>query len=227
MLTRRRSLVLAAAMAGAAAVSALPRRVGPSDAPRERLDLAALFPDAFGEWRVDPRSSALVRPADAQGKAYGLYDQVLERTFVNPAGARVMLSVAYGGEQSNKLQLHRPEVCYRANGYEVGDAHAEPLRLAGRSLTATRLHANRPGRSEPITYWTVLGGEVAAGNLSFQWRRAAHSLRGEVLDGLLVRISTVDHDTARAYALQAAFAATLAEALPPAARDKVLGVASL
>jgi EpsI family protein len=221
--TRRQVLLLAAALAATAGVAALARHGRPAAPLAARVDLARLFPESFADWQVDPASRAFVRPNEAPGKVYGLYDQVLERTFVNAQGQRIMLSVAYGGDQSTRLQLHRPEVCYRASGYEVENAGTVPIRLAGREVPVTRLHANKPGRSEPITYWTTLGGEVAGSGSAFQWRRITHALQGDTLEGVLVRISSIDHEPARAYALQSRFAQALAQALPADSTQQVVG----
>jgi len=222
--TRRQALVLAGALAGTAAFAALGRQGRGSHAPRNGVDLARLVPEAFDGWQVDPSTRAFVRAGESRGKAYGIYDQVLERTFMDAQGERIMLSVAYGGEQSTRLQLHRPEVCYRASGYEVDGAQTATMQLAGRSVPVTRLVAHKPGRHEPITYWTVLGGTSGDGSgLAYQWRRVSSALRGELLEGMLVRISSIDPDPARAHATQSRFALALARVLTPPAQARLLG----
>jgi EpsI family protein len=221
--TRRQALVVFAGMAGAAGLAALfkPRRRNDADTPR--IDLDGMFPSRFGAWHVDAAMQAFVRPAAQQGKRYRIYDQVLERTFIDDRGRRVMLSVAFGGEQSASMQLHRPEVCYRASGYEVGDSQAAVLQLGDRPVPITRLKAVMPGRPEPITYWTVLGGAAVADDGSFQLRRLRFAAQRELLDGMLVRVSSIDPDAARAFALHQQFALALSQALAPADRDKILG----
>lgn len=222
--TRRQALVLSAALAGTAGLAALGRHGRGVQAPRAEIDLARLVPEAFEGWQVDPSTRAFVRAGDSRGKAYGIYDQVLERTFMDARGDRIMLSIAYGGEQSARLQLHKPEVCYRASGYEVVGAQAANLQLAGRSVPVTRLVARKPGRHEPITYWTVLGGASAGGSgLAYQWKRASSALRGEVMEGMLVRISSIDPDPVRAHAQQQRFALAFAQVLTPQAQARLLG----
>lgn len=220
---RRRAFMLAGAMASVAGVAALVRPPRPDPDARPTTALDTLFPQRFGEWRVDELSRAFVRPADRQGKLYQVYDQVLERTFVDARERRVMLSVAFGSEQSSSLQMHRPEVCYRSAGYAIHGVQGDTLRLAGHAVTATRVHAVLPGRPEPITYWTVLGGVVVSDAASARRRRIAAVFRHELLDGMLVRISTIDGDLARAYALQSRFADELVLAIEPALRAKVIG----
>lgn len=225
--TRRKALVLALSMGAAAvlATAAKPRRL-PANAQAPAVQLEALFPQSVGAWQVDAARDVFVRPADQQGKLYGIYDQVLERIYVGPDDERVMLSVAYGTEQSAGLQVHRPEICYAGGGFAVSDLHRTALRLADRDVDVTRLHAARPGRSEPITYWTVLGGQVVRDSGSFRLRQLSFGLRGHWLDGMLVRISSIDADPQHAYRVHERFAQALAGALDPARLAQVIGAAA-
>lgn len=223
-LPHRRTLMVGGAMAAVAGLAALARPPRPDrDAPPPMV-LESLFPKHFGDWRIDELSRALVRAAVREGLAYGLYDQLLERTFVRTDGLRMMLSVAYGREQSAGLQMHRPEICYRYGGYTISTPHMARLPVAGRQLEATRLFARLPNRPEPITYWTLLGGELVVDAAAVRRQRFAAVLRYQILDGLLVRISSIDDVVERAYGQQARFADELVSAIPPAQRDKVIGV---
>ncbi len=218
---RRKALVLAASMGAAAALAALGKPVPHEGAPA--VDLDTLVPRSFGHWRVDAASEAFVRPAAQQGKAYKIYDQVLERTFINSTGERIMVSAAFGREQSAGMQMHRPEVCYPGGGFKVEGVEAVQLNLAGQAVAATRLHAFLPGRSEPITYWTLLGDVVVTDSTAFRLRQLSFGLRRRLLDGLLMRVSSIDPQPARAYALQSRFADELVRAMQPAERAKLIG----
>lgn len=190
---------------------------------RANTPLEQLFPSAFGPWHLDPAAAALIRPAFERARQFQMYDQVLERTYVDTAGRRIMLSVAYGRQQSVGLQMHRPEVCYKAGGFKVANVAPGTLSLLGRSVPVTRLFASMEGRPEPITYWRLLGNEVVTDEAQFKLRQLSQGATGTIADGLLVRISSVDEDVARAYQVQSAFAQALAEALTPAQRQRVLG----
>lgn len=216
---RRKALAIAAGMGAAAALAHVlkPRSVASG------LRLEQLFPASVGAWQIDQQADVFVRPSDDRGRVYGVYDQVFERVYAGPDGARIMLSVAYGNAQSTGLQMHRPEICYAGGGFQVRGMHQATLRSAGRSLPVTRLHAAKPGRSEPITYWTVLGGEVVKDGSSFRWRRLSSSLRGRLLDGMLVRISSIDPDPKRAYAMHERFAQALLAAIEPSRQVHVAG----
>jgi len=134
-----------------------------------------------------------------------------------------MVSAVYGSEQSTALQLHRPEVCYAASGFRVTDVHGATLQLDDAALPVTRLMAALPGRPEPATYWTLLGGRPVADAVSFSWARLSSGLAGEIADGLLVRLSSVARDAPGQHALQQQFALELRRAMTPAHRTLVFG----
>lgn len=190
---------------------------------RAQTPLEQLFPAQFGGWRLDPTSVALIRPAFEQARRFQMYDQVLERTYMDKSGRRIMLSVAYGRQQSVGLQMHRPEVCYKAGGFHISDVKPGSLTLLSREVPVIRLFASMDGRPEPITYWRLLGHELIADETQFKLRQLSLGVTGTIPDGLLVRISSIDDNLAGAYQLHAAFAQDLAQALTPAQRQRVLG----
>lgn len=191
---------------------------------RARTPLESLFPSQVGEWRLDPLASGVVRPAFEQAKQFQMYDQVLERTYLHPSGQRIMLSVAYGRQQSVGLQMHRPEVCYRAGGFRVGQIETGQLDVLGRPLTVKRLMADMPKRPEPITYWRLLGNEVVSDEGSFRLNQLVGGLaHRRVADGLLVRVSSIQPNVQAGWALQASFVRDLALAMSPMQRERVLG----
>jgi EpsI family protein len=223
---RRKAMLLGAGMGAAALLAALGKPAQYDETTTPRIDLDKLFPRDFGDWRVDAASEAFVRPAKQRGEASRIYEQVLERTFVGSRGDRIMLSAAFGRAQSAGLQMHRPEACYPGGGFKVEGVEAVQLVLAGQTVPATRLHAHMPGRSEPITYWTLLGDVVVTDAAAFRLRQLSFGLRRQLLDGLLVRVSSLDTQPARAYALHSQFADELVRAMRPAERVKLIGSGS-
>ena len=86
---------------------------------QEKIDLEIMIPTRFGDWRIDKSIIPLQVDAETQAMLDKIYNQTLSRTYVNSLGERIMLSVAYGGDQSDNLAVHKPEVCYYAQGFEV------------------------------------------------------------------------------------------------------------
>jgi EpsI family protein len=220
---RRRSVVVALSMVGAAALArvAVPtRRV----ADGWETDLSKMFPSSFGDWQLDTSLPVVLPAPDVQEKLNAIYNQVLARTYVNRLdGSRVMLSVAYGGDQSDGMQAHLPEVCYPAQGFEVRAARNVVLTLEGRRVPARQMDTRLGGRHEHVTYWLTLGETVAATRTERKLRQMEYGLRGLVPDGMLVRVSTIDRDAARSYAVQRQFLEDMARALPAQSINRILG----
>lgn len=220
---RRKAIVVLAGMGAAAALA----KVGvPTKkiADQWETDLEKMFPAKFGDWQVD-RSIPVILPApDVQAKLDVIYNQVLARTYVNlHTGDRVMLSVAYGGDQSDGMSAHLPEVCYPAQGFQLRDQRAAVVALLGRQIPVTQLRTKLGGRNEPVTYWLTLGETVAATRTQRKLRQMEYGLRGIIPDGMLVRVSSIDADAPHAFAVQDAFLRALAPAVPPQYTSRVFG----
>jgi EpsI family protein len=186
-------------------------------------ELESLFPKQFGRWRLDARMGVVLPAPDVQAQLDAIYNQVLSRTYVNPEGQRIMLSVAYGGDQSDGTSAHRPEVCYPAQGFEITANTKAVQSTPGGSLPVRQLMSRLGGRNEPITYWVVVGTKVATSGIEQKLAQMRYGLRGVISDGMLVRVSSIDADVARGHALQSAFIAELAGAMPSQTRSRVFG----
>jgi EpsI family protein len=187
------------------------------------FDLARLVPERFGDWRTDADVAPVALAPDVQARLDRLYGQVLSRTYVNAAGERMMLTVAYGGDQSDALKVHRQEVCYEAQGFEIRSLAHGALAADGRTIPVTRMLAVRGERSEPVTYWFTMGDRVVLGRLERLRVQLAEGLHGRVPDGMLVRVSSLSGDAPSAYAAQAAFVGALLSAVPAPAATRFAG----
>ncbi|HWP18616.1 MAG TPA: EpsI family protein [Burkholderiaceae bacterium] len=189
-----------------------------------KVDLETMIPARFGTWEID-RTIVPIQPSpDVQQVVERTYSQVLARTYRNPEGQRIMLSIAYGGAQDDSMNYHRPEICYPAQGFPVVQApRREVLDLPGGPLPVTRLVARQGRRNEPITYWLVVGDELAHFGLEHRWTTLKYGLTGRIPDGMLVRVSSIDPDNRAAFSLQQAFIADMLQALSPDARTRLVG----
>jgi EpsI family protein len=184
------SLALGLCMAGAAMLaSALTPRQKIADT-RARFQLAAMVPIQFGEWEVDNRIIPLQVDPATQAKLDRIYNQTLSRTYINRDGQRVMLSLAYGGDQGDNMGVHKPEICYAAQGFEISASHAASLATPFGGLPVTRLVAVQGARREPITYWITIGNRAVLPGMDQRLLQLKYGLSGTVPDGMLVRVST-------------------------------------
>jgi EpsI family protein len=218
------SIVLAGLMASTAAIT---QAVAPTKRmadQRAKFDLATRVPAAFGDWRIDPQVVPLQVDADTQARLDKLYNQTLSRTYINSRGERVMLSIAYGGDQSDNMGVHKPEVCYVAQGFNISDLHVADMAIQFGTLPVKQMVASAGSRVEPITYWINVGNAVRRPGFSQRLEEIRIGLTGTVPDGMLVRVSNIDSNSAGSYRLHAAFVRELVGAMPAQDRARLIGV---
>lgn len=220
---RRRALLAAGLMAGSFAGASVwrPRKRLADQWPK--LELEAAFPKTFAGWQVDDRVPVQLISPDAQAVLDKIYNQTLSRNYVNRKGERIMLSVAYGGDQSDGTRAHRPEVCYPAQGFQITASRDVTMRLGAADLPVRQLVSRLGGRHEPISYWITVGERIALSGTDQKLAQLAYTLRGSVPDGMLVRVSSIDADAANAYRLQSMFILSMAEAVAPGVRSRIFG----
>lgn len=187
------------------------------------FQLEALIPAQFGGWRLDASVIPISPTPDVQQNLDKLYGQIVSRAYVNDRGERMMLVVAYGGDQSDSLKAHRQEVCYTAQGFTVRDVHTDTLSGAGASVPLVRMHAQKDDRSEPVSYWFTMGDRVVIGRLDRLIAQVGYGLAGQIPDGLLVRVSSISRDAPASFAAQDDFLRGLLGAVSAPVRRQLAG----
>lgn len=225
----RRSVLLGAALLATAALAewATPRRMMAQESPLP--ELKSLVPLQCGAWRGEDASRLQLVSPDVQAVMDTLYQQTLARLYHHPRWGTVMLAVAYGGDQSDATRVHRPEVCYPAQGFTVGPSHETRLALGprdvGQVLPVRRLQARIGSRHEPITYWMTVGQRPATRASQQKWNQIEYGLRGIVPDGLLMRVSSIDRDEQQAWWVHHRFIEALFLGVVAPMRARVFGQA--
>jgi EpsI family protein len=191
---------------------------------RSKVDLEVLFPKRFADWAVDDRMPVQLIAPDTQAQLNKIYNQTLSRTYVNSTGDRIMLSVAYGGDQSDGTRAHRPEVCYPAQGFQVNTSEEARMSTPTHSLRVRHLVARLGGRNEPISYWVVVGDRVALSGTEQKLAQLSYTTRGIVPDGMLVRVSNISTDANDAFALHQRFVSAMTQAIPAELLPRVVGL---
>jgi EpsI family protein len=191
------------------------------------LVLEQAVPASFGDWREERDLGAAVINPETARVLKQIYSQTLSRTYINSKGERIMLSIAYGGDQTDTMQVHYPEVCYPAQGFMLLSIAPDVLRTAQRALPVKRLETNLSNqRFEPVTYWTTVGQAVVTGGMRKKLVEMRYGLlEGIIPDGLLFRVSSISTDTAQAYRLHDRFVRDLEPHLAPAVAARLMGAA--
>lgn len=189
------------------------------------LDLEKIVPQTFGEWQELRQSGQIVNP-QLQQTLDKFYAQVLSRLYVNSKGEAVMLSIAYGKDQSDEKQVHYPEVCYPAQGFQVLSTEKGSAKTDFGDIRVKRLLTELGARKEPITYWTTVGEQVVLSGYEAKKVQLSYGFNGYIPDGLIFRVSSVDNDSEKAFKLQQTFISDLIKNISPSDRLRLAGIHS-
>lgn len=191
---------------------------------KPRIALQSQVPEAFGEWRLDLSVVPVLPDPSVRAMLDSLYSQTLARTYVNRQGQRVMLSIAYGSDQSNEATaVHRPEFCYSAQGFSVQVLGKELLDISGTLVPVARLVGKVGQRTEPITYWVTLDEAATLPGMGRKLQQIRYGLRGQIPDGMLVRVSSISTSLPESFEVQQRFLQQLYAAVPAEVRTRYFG----
>ena len=219
----RRAIVLAVLMLGASMLSVALTPTKRFMVEAAQFDLEVLIPRQFGDWKmVEGGIQAVVNP-QTQASLKKLYSQTLSRNYVNSDGRHIMLSLAYGADQSHENQIHKPEVCYPAQGFQISHQKNDVVHVESTVLPVMRIMAQHGNRHEPLTYWIRMGDSLVRGAIEQNLTRIGYGLKGYIPDGILFRISEINPDAESSYALQDQFIQSLLPSLTHDARKLLIG----
>lgn len=213
------SMIVCALMIGAGVAA---RAVTPQQSMARSTKLATAVPGAFGDWTelTTGLSQMSLSVTDGERTEEQPYDEVVMRTYANSKGEKVMLALAYAREQRQEVKIHRPEVCYVAQGYKIRDERLDDLpQLHGAGIPGQRLLMDSSNRIEAVSYWIRVGDAYPRGGLDTRLTILRHGLRGVVPDAILVRASSMlgqPEEAGQAYQRQERFLAELVQAMRPA-----------
>jgi EpsI family protein len=196
--------------------------VQPNDL-KNKIDLETIIPVEFDGWKIDPFTAALVINPEDKSLQNKIYNQTLSRTYINKNGERVMLSIAYGRDQSTDMHVHRPEICYTAGGFEVGKLTKSFVDTAIGRIPVMHLVAKQLSRNEPITYWVRIGDSLTRGWFEQKFTTIGYGLTGKIPDGLLFRVSTISNDEKDSYRIQQSFLTSILQAVRSEDRYLLVG----
>lgn len=190
-----------------------------------QFSLETIIPQQFGNWKMEHTIANLVSP-DVQAEIDKIYNQTLTRTYANGQGDEIMLSIAYGGDQSDSMAVHLPEGCYRGQGFDVKRSTPQVLKFGNAEVPVMRLIAEKGSRIEPITYWILVGESFAHNRTDRKLAQLRYTLTGKVPEGILVRISNINPKSEESFGLHQQFLQQMLSGMTPESRARLIGHAS-
>lgn len=190
--------------------------------------LEDIIPNEFGGWAVVPQVSSGSQISLYANRGENvqdiIYEQTLLRTYKNQKGDSVMLAIAYGAKQTKELKVHRPEVCYIVQGFEILEQEKDLLNIGNVAVPVRKVVARSGNRMEPITYWIRIGDRLLhGGSVEVNLALIREGLIGRIPDGLLFRVSSVNSDPKAAFSVQQEFISNIVSAISPKDRRNFLG----
>jgi len=212
----RREFGIGLACASAAGVAA-------ARLPRNNLNLLGsakledVIPQEIGSWKFVSSSGLVIPPEDQLSRA--LYSQLLTRVYAIGSSPGVMLLIAQSASQTGILQIHRPEICYAAGGYQLSQIQNHRLKMRGVDVPAIMLSATTGDRTEQIIYWTRIGRHLPTSWVQQRLAVAIDNLHGIIPDAVLVRVSTLESDPVAATALMDGFIEAMLQSVTTATKQ--------
>ena len=186
-----------------------------------------VIPPQFAAWsQVSDGNASLIVNPQQQEALNDLYTQVVSRTYVQKgSGRRLMLSLAYGDNQTFSKQLHRPEACYSSQGFSIQQLHPEEILANGQAIEMQRMTAQVNDRLEQVSYFIRIGDQVVSGpSLNLNLARMHMGIKGYIADGLLFRVSEISDNEKLSYQVQDQFINDLLKALSPVQQGMLIGM---
>lgn len=167
-----------------------PKELGPDARFEEK------FPDTIGSWSRDVLiENQVVSPILKTPDLDNPYDNVLTRVYTAPEHPPVMLVVAWGRNQQQEIKIHRPELCYTAQGRSIASKKAYALErlMPGRSTgtNAVRMVAKANSFDEAVLYWIRIGNVFSESAFDTRFEIMRQGISGSIPDGVLVRASII------------------------------------
>jgi len=191
-----------------------------------KIYLETMIPKRFADWKIDDQVAPIQADPERLALLSKIYNQTLSRTYINAQGDRMMLSIAYGGDQSDSMQVHKPEVCYPAQGFQMQDLVIGSFDSGYGVIPVKRMLATMGSRVEPVIYWITIGDTVAVNGLKWKITQLKYGLTGKVPDGMIFRVSSIG-EPATARPLQEDFIKVLLANLTPENRKRIIGNTTL
>jgi EpsI family protein len=103
-----------------------------------------------------------------------------------------MLALAWGKRQRQEAKIHRPDLCYVAQGFPVkslANKQFDGLLPDGKPVSGKHMVVMTAKGGEAVSYWMRIGTLYSENAFESRMQIFKEGLKGRVTDGILVRAS--------------------------------------
>lgn len=174
---------------------------------KRSVNLNDIIPVQFSNWSMVDEELPIIQNPELEKSVKSIYSSVLNRTYINNFGNKIMLSIAYTKDQSDSsgYQSHKPEICYPAQGLYISNISKSDIHVGKFKIPVRKMIATAQGRIEPITYWTTIGDTAVNDGFSMKIAQIKYGLSRVIPDGLIFRVSEINDSLDESYRLQVDF----------------------
>lgn len=183
--------------------------------------LESFVPSSFGNWqevKTNQIQMDLTVRRDGEPSMDNPYDEVLMRSYANDKGQVIMLALAYGKLQRQEVKVHRPELCYTAQGFSIRNQQDTTVDVGTgvQPIPSKALLTGSRQREELVLYWIRIGNIISSSAWATRLYIVEQGLKHQVVDGILVRTSQIlgGDDSEQSLQLQKQFLRDLVQAIP-------------
>lgn len=190
-----------------------------------RATLASEIPIQIGHWkRLEINVAPVVDPTRQKVINY-LYSETLSASYVNDQKQLIMLSLAYGKDQSDGREVHKPELCYPAQGFTILDQRDEMVDIDSHHRIRVKYMKTQNGeRIEPLIYWTTAGDYLYQSKIQKKLIALKHYSPIKLIpDGMVLRVSTIEPDGILALDNMSNFVKNWHASMPAAQKKRYFG----
>lgn len=168
---------------------------------------ASQIPEGFAGWQHIPSQTInidLYQKTNGERTTDNPYDDSIIRTYQHSDGQTVQLAIAYGALQKQEVKIHRPDLCYYAQGYDVKSLENVRFSLPNDNdgVQGNKMIVQSGSTFQLVSYWIRIGSLFSQNAWQTRLYLIKEGLLGRVPDGVLVRVSSTlstesqHHDTA-------------------------------
>lgn len=187
-------------------------------------NFSKIVPESFGEWVEVKDLPMVIADPEMEKTIDKIYNQTLNKTYKNADGKRIMLSIAYGVNQSDSMQAHKPEVCYPAQGFVVKGTKKSVINVSNMQIPVKLVDTEMGSlRNEFVLYWILVGDKATSGGVDRKIQQLSYGMRGEIPDGLLFRVSSIGDSADDEFKIQTSFIVDLIDNVSVENKSALIG----